>query len=191
MIHTEEIGYLEIIIGPMFSGKTSRLLKDYRLYKACDISCCVINYDEDKRYHNTMLSTHNKVMIPAHSVHSLKEILNNQNVLHNNKVFFINEAQFFEDICPSVYDLVEKYNKTVYIYGLDGDFKREKFGNILDLIPFADTVTKQSALCKVCKNGKKGIFTLRTTKEKEQKVIGIDNYIPVCRKCYLYMENAN
>ena len=183
MIHLNNEGYLKIVLGPMFSGKTSRLLRDYRLYKACDISCCVVNYDEDKRYHNNMLSTHDLVKIPCKMVHHLQDIVTAENI-STYKVFFINEAQFFEDVCPCVTELVEKYNKTVYLYGLDGDFKREKFGKVLDLVPLADSVTKTTALCKLCKDGTQGIFTHRITKETEQKVIGADNYIPLCRKCY-------
>ena len=183
MIHLNNSGHLKIILGPMFSGKTSDLLKNSRLYKTCDISCCIVNFDEDKRYHSNMLSTHDRIMVPCLSAHNLCDILTLEN-LTCYKVFFINEAQFFKDIYPCVVQLVEKYNKTVYIYGLDGDYKREKFGNVLDLIPLADSVTKLSALCKICKDGTKGIFTYRMSNEIEQKVIGAHNYMPLCRKCY-------
>ena len=75
-------------------------------------------------------------------------------------------------------------NKKVYVCGLDGDFERKKFGQILDLIPLCDTVTKLTSLCSLCKNGTKGIFSKRITSETEQTVVGSDNYIPVCRNCY-------
>ena len=188
MIYTGNTGYLEIVLGPMFSGKTSRLLKDYRLYKTCNISCLVINYDEDNRYHDNMLSTHDKVMIPCKKIHNILEIMNNM-CLSTYKVFLINEAQFFGDLQKYVIQLVEKYHKIVYVYGLDSDFKRKKFGQILDLIPLADKITKLSALCLPCKNGTRAIFTLRITKEKTQKVIGSDNYIAVCRNCYQCINN--
>jgi len=106
-------------------------------------------------------------------------------------VFLINEGQFFEDILTVVQKLVEIHHKKVYICGLDGDFKRQKFGQLLDLIPLADKVIKKSALCKLCKNGKKGIFTMRLTKEEEQIIVGSNNYIPVCRQCYLLFINKN
>ena len=76
-----------------------------------------------------------------------------------------------------------KQNKKVYIAGLDGDFQQKKFGTILDLIPLCDKVTKLSSLCSLCKNGEAGIFSMRLTQEKEQMLIGSENYIPVCRKC--------
>jgi thymidine kinase len=75
-------------------------------------------------------------------------------------------------------------NKQIYICGLDGDFERKKFGSILDLIPLCDKVTKLTSLCSLCKNGTLGIFSMRLTKEKEQLVVGSENYIPVCRVCY-------
>ena len=58
-------GYLEIILGPMWSGKTSALLKIYRQYSFCKSKICVINYEADTRYSKTMLSTHDKEMIPC------------------------------------------------------------------------------------------------------------------------------
>jgi thymidine kinase len=67
---------------------------------------------------------------------------------------------------------------------LDGDFERKKFGTILDLIPLCDKVTKMTSLCSRCRDGTAGIFSLRITQEKTQFLIGSDNYIPVCRKCY-------
>ena len=68
--------------------------------------------------------------------------------------------------------------------GLDGDFERKKFGQILDLIPLCDKVTKLTSLCSICKNGTVGIFSKRITSQTEQTVVGSDNYIPVCRSSY-------
>jgi len=75
-------------------------------------------------------------------------------------------------------------NRKVYVAGLDGDFERRRFGEILDLIPLCDKVTKFTSLCGRCKNGSHGIFSQRISKEIEQMLIGSDNYIPVCRACY-------
>ena len=74
--------------------------------------------------------------------------------------------------------------KKIYVGGLDGDFERKKFGQILDLIPLSDKVTKLTSLCSICKDGTPGIFSKRITTETEQTVVGSDNYIPVCRTCY-------
>jgi thymidine kinase len=77
-----------------------------------------------------------------------------------------------------------KNNKVVYVCGLDGDFERKKFGEILDLIPLCDKVNKLTSLCSICKDGTPALFSMRTTNEKEQTVIGSNNYLPVCRMCY-------
>ena len=78
-------------------------------------------------------------------------------------------------------------NKQVFICGLDGDFKRQKFGNLFDLIPYCDELIKLKSVCKICKN--QAIFSHRTSKESEQLVIGSDNYLPLCRKCYMKENN--
>ena len=188
---------LEIIFGPMFSGKTSKLVEIYKQYIFCNIPVAVINYALDKRYHDTMLSTHDKHMIPCIQTMSLapiweknastdvdtENITRHHNQLQSAEVILINEAQFFEDLYPVVVSMLNA-GKKVYVSGLDGDFKRNKFGQILDLIPLSDKVTKLTSLCSICKNGEPGIFSMRLTSETQQTLIGSDNYVPVCRKCY-------
>jgi thymidine kinase len=98
-------------------------------------------------------------------------------------VIIINEGQFFEDLLPAINHMLQ-HNKKIYVGGLDGDFERKKFGQILDLIPLCDKVTKMTSLCGICKNGTLGIFSKRITSEKEQTVVGSNNYIPVCRNCF-------
>jgi thymidine kinase len=117
---------------------------------------------------------------------SEKEMINYIDKIKNiytADVILINEGQFFPDLYSVVKDMVEN-KKHVYVCGLDGDFERKKFGQILDLIPIADKIEKLSSLCSLCKNGTRGIFSMRLTKEKTQTLIGSDNYIPVCRNCY-------
>jgi len=189
-------GYLELIIGPMYSGKTSKLLEIYKQCKLCDITVCVVNHSLDNRYHDSMLSSHDKIMIPCMNIDNLSDLwfvndeLNSDKNQHsgyklirNSDVILINEGQFFNNLYNVVNDML-KNKKVVYICGLDGDFERKKFGEILDLIPLCDKVNKLTSLCSICKNGTPGIFSMRITNEKEQTVIGSDNYLPVCRVCY-------
>jgi len=135
-------------------------------------------------------------MIPCIQTEKLSDVWNYANLeesygieaenhmaTRNASVIMINEAQFFEDLVPSVKSML-KENKTIYIFGLDGDFKCERFGGVLDLVPMSDNVTKLSSFCNLCKDGTPGIFSLRLTNEKEQMLIGSDNYMPVCRGCY-------
>jgi len=195
-------GYLEIIIGPMFASKTSTLLEIYKQCKFCNIPVSIINHTSDTRYHDTMISTHDKIMAPCLQANKLKDIWKNEDFIEskNNSdnyshilinlsdVILINEGQFFSDLYEVVIDML-KYNKKIYVCGLDGDFERKKFGQILDLIPLCDKVRKLTSLCSLCKDGTAGIFSMRLTDEKEQTIVGSDNYIPVCRKCYENHEN--
>ena len=202
---SNQSGYLELIIGPMFSGKTSRLVEIYNQCKFCNISVVAINHSIDNRYDDydddDLISTHDKIKIPCIKTEKLFDVLTNEanflekqnKIIHrkndklqiaNSKVILINEGQFFPDLFEFVNELV-KDNKQIYICGLDGDFERKKFGQIIDLIPLCDKVEKLTSLCSICKNGKKGIFSMRLSNEKEQTVVGCENYIPVCRECYM------
>ncbi len=196
--HTEA-GYLELIIGPMYSGKTSRLVEIYKQCKFCNIHVAVINHSIDNRYDDELLSTHDQVKIPCIKTDKLLDIypndicidsdissiprINDKLKIATSSVILINEGQFFSDLEEFVKNLLSN-NKKIYVCGLDGDFERKKFGQILDLIPLCDKVTKLTSLCSICKNGTPGIFSKRITNEKEQTVVGSDNYIPVCRSCY-------
>jgi thymidine kinase len=192
-------GYLELILGPMFSGKTSRLVEIYKQCKFCNISVTVINHTIDNRYDEELLSTHDKVKIPCIKTERLLDLWAESINLEDDieiiprskdkckirisEVILINEGQFFPDLEEFVRILLND-GKKVYICGLDGDFERKRFGTILDLIPLCDKVTKLTSLCSLCKNGTPGIFSMRLTNETDQTVVGSDNYIPVCRKCY-------
>lgn len=190
-------GYLEIIKGPMFSGKTTRLMDIYKKYTFCDVKTMVINYAKDNRYSDVYLSSHDKVMIPCIKALHLHELVsfnqdNTINIKDNNsvhagefmeaKVILINEGQFFADIVEWVTIAVEHYHKHVYICGLNSDFKRQPFGNWLELETISDKSFMLHSFCTHCRK-KPAIFSHRLTKEKELEVIGND-YIPVCRKCY-------
>jgi thymidine kinase len=180
MNNNKNMSYLEVIIGPMFSGKTSKILDIYKKCIFCKIPVLIINHKLDTRYSYDSLSSHDNLKAPC--IFS-KTLLTSEIDLLNIEVILINEGQFFDDL----YLFVEKYiqqNKQIYVCGLDGDFEKKKFGQILDIIPLSDKVTKLTALCSICKNGTKAIFSKRLTDEREQTVIGTNSYIPVCRICY-------
>lgn len=179
-------GFLEIILGPMFSGKTTRLIEIYNKYNRSSKKICVINYSLDTRYHNEMLSTHDKVMIPCIFSATIHELFTSDNI-KDADIVLINEGQFFEDIYESVIELVEKKKKKVFVCGLDGDFQRNKFGKLLDLIPICDNVVKLHSSCNQCDN--EAIFSYRITEETKQVDIGSTNYIPLCRNCYNNTKN--
>jgi thymidine kinase len=173
------VGYLELIIGPMFSGKTTRLIEHYKAYKFIGKKIVVINYELDVRYSDVALSSHDRIEIPCIFSKTLVHDL-----WRDADVVLINEGQFFEDLLPSVLNMIEVHNKRVHVCGLDGDFKRQQFGTILGLIPHCDKVEKLSAFCSKCRDGTLAIFSHRVTGEDAQIVIGADNYMPLCRGCY-------
>ena len=187
-----QTGYLEIILGSMYSGKTSRLVEIYKQCTFCNISVCVINHSIDNRYDTELLSTHDQIKIPCIKTNKLFDVWSDYIDMETNvgldkftsaSVILINEGQFFPDLEEFVKKILLN-GKKVYVCGLDGDFERKKFGQILDLIPLCDKVTKLTSLCSMCKNGTLGIFSKRITSEQIQTVVGFDNYIPVCRSCY-------
>jgi thymidine kinase len=182
-------GYLELILGPMFSGKTSKLIEIYKQYRFCDIHVLAINHSDDTRHTSFTMTSHDQHFINCIQSETIEKIIDtNMELLASAKpmVILINEGQFFPDLCYGVSELVNKYNAHVYVAGLDGDFKREKFGQMLDLIPICDKVYKLHSLCVLCKNGTKAIFSHRILKScTEQKQIGAsDSYLPLCRECF-------
>lgn len=186
-------GYLEIITGPMWSGKTSELIKLYKKYTFCGVSVLAINYLLDINEANNLrdstntITNHDKLNIPCESCIMLSDVCDITNGIYSHvfiqaHVILINECQFFKDIVPWVKCAVETHNKTVFICGLDGDYKRDVFGNWLSLVPFCDKITKQRSLCGSCKT-REAIFTHRTSNDTQQELIG-NMYIPLCRNCY-------
>ena len=180
-------GYLELIVGPMFSGKTSKLVEIHKQCMFCSIPVVAINYTEDMRYSETMMSTHDLTMIPCirgTRIQTMVDAAIDGPAISAASVILINEGQFFPDIVEHVRKWVDEDRKRVYICGLDGDFMRSQIGCLSQLIPFCDKVEKLTSLCSRCRDGTRGIFSFRISNETEQKLIGCSNYIPVCRSCY-------
>ncbi len=173
-------GFLKLIIGPMYSGKTTAIINIYKSLIQENKRNIVINYIDDKRYDNTLLSSHDRVKIPCLQMRNITDIFSFSS-LERTEVVLINEGQFFNDLKESVVKLVNM-GKYVYVCGLDGDFRRKKFGQIIDLIPFCDEIEKLYSKCHIC--SKKAPFTKRITQEEGQVVIGSSNYVPLCRSCY-------
>jgi len=179
-------GYLELAIGPMFSGKTTWLTNLHKQCTFCNMRVVVINFAGDTRYTSageSLLSTHDRTIIPCIMCSSIEELESmHAGELATSEVLLINEGQFFHDIMH-VLQFVDA-GKRVYVCGLDGDFEKKRIGAFLDLIPHCDKVCKLTSLCSICRNGKEAIFSFRTTSETDQIVIGCDNYLPLCRACY-------
>jgi thymidine kinase len=183
------MGSLELIIGPMFAGKSCELFRKIRILKVLNKSYIIIKPKIDTRDKCDMIVSHNSDMESCYNLSELKDIYNMLDII-NIETIFIDEGQFFSDLKEIVLELVEKYNKNIIIAGLDGDFNRGIFGHILDLIPYSDKCIKLSAMCLKCKDGTPGIFSHRLATTNEQICIGAsDKYISVCRKHYLELKN--
>lgn len=177
-------GHIEVILGPMFSGKTTELIRRIRRYTIAKKRCLQIKYKADTRYSEECASTHDKQMIAAKSCTYLKEA---ENLLENYDVIGIDEGQFFQDVVSFAEEAANK-GKIVIVSALDGTFKREAFGSILDLIPIAEKVTKLNAVCMLC--CQEASFTKRLSEETAIEVIGgSDKYIAVCRSCFFSNKN--
>lgn len=177
-------GYLKIVIGSMFSGKTTHIIGEYARYRSIGLNVLVINYDLDTRYSvKPLLVTHDRNGIDCTMVHELS----NLDVIMYD-VILINEAQFFGDLKNNVLIWCDKMKKIVIVSGLDGDYKREPFGQIVELISNADEYIKLKAYCTECRDGTEAIFTWKHTDRVHDSNsvvdIGTDKYIPVCRKHY-------
>lgn len=191
MINTNnENGYLDIKIGPMFSGKSTTLLKETRLLDELELEYIIINHINDERYGKNVVSTHNKEQKECISLKDITNLLETDNMYNEkyNKVkyIFIEEAQFFEDLKEFIIRAVDIDKKIVYVYGLDGSSNRKMFNPIYDIIPLSDNIKKLKALCKKCKDGTPAIFTKRKINTGGEILVGTsDIYESVCRKCFL------
>jgi thymidine kinase len=181
--------YLDIIIGPMFAGKSCELIRRIRLLKVLKKDYMVVKPKIDNRYDNltdsSMIVSHNLDKEHCIQLNKLEEIYSYE--LVNIDTIFIDEGQFFEDLVNVVKNLVELYKINVVVTGLDGDSNRNKFGHILDLIPFCNSCTKINAACIKCLNGTPAPFSYRKqNNNKEQILIGAaDSYMSLCREHYL------
>ena len=178
------MGSINLYVGCMFSGKTSTLIRECRRCITINKKVLCINYDEDNRYSDAdYIISHNQDKIDCIKVHKLADIP--ENIIKEHDFIMIDEGQFFTDIKDYVIKWCDEFKKHIVIIGLDGDYRREKFGNLLELIPCCDNIVKLKALCQMCNDGTEALFTHRLSHENAQVVIGSNNYIPLCRKHFL------
>ncbi len=155
---------LTLTLGCMYAGKTSKLMSD--------VNACpglVIDYDTNQG--NTLMNHDQQTMTCLKTKHLIGLDI-------NHDVIYINEAQFFQDLVPFVKQELSKH-KHVHVYGLDGDFKQEMFGTILELIPLCDSYIKLHAICNC---GRPAPFSKRLSTNMEQ-YSPHDQYVPSCRQC--------
>lgn len=179
---------INLITGCMFSGKTSALINVAKINKLINKNVMIINYIGDTRYSkSTTITTHDNISLECELCDiDIIDVIFRSEVFTQSDVICINEGQFFENLVTFC-KIAASLNKEVHVCGLDGDYLKRPFGEIINLIPHCESVKKLSAICMKCKDGTRACFTKKITHGHKDELIQIgstDIYIPVCRKCF-------
>ena len=171
------MGYLELILGPMFSGKSSKLIQIIRKYKILKKSILILKPIIDNRYSdNSEIITHDKIITKCISIKQLSDIID----VNKYDIIIIDEGQFFSDIYEKVSEWCK--NKRVYVAGLNGDANQQLFGNLYKLISLVDNIIFLTALCMKCSNGNPAILSKKNIDNNLLvEVGGPELYDAVCR----------
>ncbi|MCB2221366.1 MAG: thymidine kinase [Bacteroidetes bacterium] len=174
-------GWIEVICGSMFSGKTEELIRRLNRAKIARQKVEIFKPAVDVRYDIENVVSHNENTIKSTPVQAASQII----LLANEvDVVGIDEAQFFDDELTTVCNLLANDGIRVIVAGLDMDFRGKPFGPIPSLLASAEYVTKVHAICIQC--GSLAQYSNRTVQDDNLVVLGeTDRYEPLCRKCYL------
>ena len=173
-------GWIEVICGSMFSGKTEELIRRLNRAKIARQNVEIFKPSLDKRYHAEDIVSHNENSIRSTPVNAAEEILL---FAGNCDVVGIDEAQFFDSGLVEVCNKLANNGKRVIVAGLDMDFAGQPFGGMPQLIAVAEYVTKVHAICMVC--GDVAQYSYRKAAAKDQILLGeTDSYEARCRRCY-------
>ena len=181
--------HIELFVGPMFSGKTTELIRRITTHVFAGKKCLVIKFAQDTRYSKTKIVSHNK-QSEYEAFNCSSKIIDSLNELKLDSfdVIGIDEAQFFEDVAEIFVPLSDS-GKTIIVSGLDADKYRKPFGKILDIAPFSDQIIKLNAVCGICKKARaahslmKGQTIDDPKHETEISIGGNESYFAICTKC--------
>ncbi len=174
-------GWIEVICGSMYSGKTEELIRRLRLARIARKEVIVFKPTVDTRYSKTEVVSHNDQSIPCVTVKSSDAILKR---LGDENVVAIDEVQFFDAGIVAVCEKLAREGRRVIVAGLDKDFRGKPFPPMPDLMAVAEFVTKNMAICVVC--GQPANFSQRLTLDDEQVLLGArDVYEARCRSCFV------
>eukprot|EP01027_Heterolobosea_sp_BB2_P011013 GEZU01016071.1.p1 GENE.GEZU01016071.1~~GEZU01016071.1.p1 ORF type:complete len:233 (-),score=50.43 GEZU01016071.1:284-895(-) len=177
--YLKQTGHIQLIIGPMFAGKTTELIRRIKRYNVAQKRVLFIKYIKDTRYSVENMSTHDHQTVLAKPCSLLSEVAD---LIANVDVIGIDEGQFYADLVPFC-ESAANNGKVVIVAALDGTFQRLPFGSVLDLIPKAESVTKLSSVCMIC--FRDASFSKRIAGGSDvEEIGGADKYIAVCRECY-------
>lgn len=173
-------GWIEVICGPMFSGKTEELIRRLVRSQIAQQKVTIFKPTLDDRYSEDYIVSHNKRKIKTLTVRKSSDI---EKYSQDANVIGIDEAQFFDLSLVNICKKLADDGKRIVIAGLEKDFQAIPFGPMPQLLVDAEYVTKVNAICIRC--GNPANFSQRISDEKKQVVIGeIDKYEARCRKCY-------
>jgi thymidine kinase len=173
-------GWIEVICGSMFSGKTEELIRRMKRAQFANQKLVLFKPIIDDRYHTENVVSHQGSSLKAIPVSNSKEILD---LWKNEKVVAIDEAQFFDEGIIDVCNELAKKGSRVILAGLDMDYKGVPFGPMPNLLSIAEYVTKVHAICVSC--GNLAQYSHRTANETGQVLVGaVEKYQPLCRACY-------
>ncbi|BDD05339.1 thymidine kinase [Aureibacter tunicatorum] len=173
-------GWIEVICGSMFSGKTEELIRRLKRAKLAKQHVEIFKPGIDKRYHEENIVSHNNNAIRSTPVDFAGDILL---LALDSDVVGIDEAQFFDDGIVDVVEKLARSGKRVILAGLDMDFKGRPFGPMPQLMAMAEFVTKVHAVCMQC--GGVANFSYRSVASDEKVLLGeTDSYEARCRTCF-------
>jgi thymidine kinase len=174
-------GWIEVICGCMFSGKTEELIRRLKRAKIANQKVEIFKPATDVRYHQTNVVSHDDNYITSTPVNHSQQILL---LATDQEVIGIDEAQFFDMELPAVCDALAAKNIRVIIAGLDMDYTGKPFGPMPQLLARAEYATKVHAICMVC--GNLASYSFRKSADKSQVLLGEkDLYEPRCRACFM------
>ena len=176
----ERRGWIEVICGSMFSGKTEELIRRLKRAKIANLKLEIFKPKVDVRYHEEQVVSHDANSIMSSPIENSQEILL---LAQDADVIGIDEAQFFDNEIVTVCEKLALKGVRVIVAGLDMDYKGKPFGPMPQLLAVADYITKLHAICVKC--GNIANISYRKTIQNGQVVLGEkDVYEPRCRKCY-------
>ncbi len=173
-------GWIEVICGSMFSGKTEELIRRLRRAQIARQRVAIFKPVVDDRYAADKLVTHDRISMPSIPVRHPREVLEKA---RDAQVLGIDEVQFFDRSVVDVCQQLAQEGKRVIVAGLDTDYRARPFEPVPDLLAVAEYVTKTHAVCVVC--GNPACRTQRVVRRGERILVGgSDTYEPRCRRCY-------
>ena len=179
-------GWIELICGSMFSGKTEELIRRLTRARIAKLNVRIVKPALDTRYHEENIVSHSALSIPSIPVRTATEI---PALAGNCDVVGIDEAQFFDKEIIDVCNILANQGKRVIVAGLDMDFSGKPFGCMPQLMSIAEYVTKVHAICVVC--GDIAHYSYRLVPSKERVLLGeTDSYEARCRRCFNLGDDA-